>query len=534
MARQQAAGWGSGSIITPLRRGLFRSLWSANLVSNFGWLVQTVGAAWLMTSLDGSPDMVALVQTAVQAPIFVLALIAGAVADVWDRRAVLLLAQFWMLAVSVVLALATSWGLVTPWLLLGLTFALGMGTALQGPAFQGVVRELVPTEELPAAVTLNAVAFNFARAVGPAIGGAIVATAGAQGAFIFNALSYVALIVVLLMWRRPPPGDDLPRERIGRAIVTGLRYFSETPPIRVTTLRSAVFATGAAAPLALLPLVARDMLGGGPVDFGLLLGAFGAGAMGSAFLVHPLRQRIGAERVVLLLTTLYGLSLAAVAIFPYYVPIMLALALAGGAWLGSFSTFNISVQLSAALWVQARVFSLYQMVMFGAMAAASWFWGWLAEDVSLEGSLLAAGGLMLASLLLHWRYALPGGRMPDLRPAPRQAEPVPAILLADNDGPVLVTIDYRVGMANATAFARAMEEVGHLRRRNGASTWRLFQDATDAAHWTEVFTIASWLDYRRQARRATTADHGIEQAARDFHEGAEPPAIRHMIARHLH
>lgn len=534
MAKQQTSGWGGSSISAPLRRVLFRSLWLAIMVSNFGWLVQTVGAAWLMTSLDGSPDMVALVQTATQAPIFVLALVAGAVADVWDRRGVLLLAQVWMLAVSVVLAVATSWGMITPWLLLSLTFALGMGTALQGPAFQGVVRELVPNDELPAALTLNAVAFNFARAVGPALGGAIVATTGAQGAFIFNAISYVALIVVLVTWRRPPPGDDLPRETIGRAIVTGLRYVSETQPIRVTTLRSAVFALGAAAPLALLPLVARDMLGGGPVQFGLLLGAFGAGAMGGAFLVHPLRQRIGAERVVLLLTAIYGLSLAAIAVFPYYVPIMLALALAGGAWLGSFSTFNISVQLSAALWVQARVYSLYQMVIFGAMATASWFWGWFAEGISIEVSLLTAGGLMLASLALHWRFGLPGGRMPDLRPAPRQADPVPAILLSDDDGPVLVTITYRVSMENAESFALAMEEVGHLRKRNGASTWRLFQDAADVGHWTEVFTIASWLDYRRQARRATAADLAIERAARDFHEGPEPPVLHQMIARRLH
>jgi MFS family permease len=344
-----------GGILSPLRLGLFRALWLANLVSATGTTVQGVGAAWLMITLASTPDRVALVQTATHAPILLFALLAGTLADLWDRRRVLLLAQLWTVLAAAGLALLSSLGLVTPSVLLLFTFGIGTGTALTGPAWQASVREIVPREELAAAVTLNAIAFNIARALGPAIGGIVVAAAGAAAAFYLNTLATLVLASVLLGWRRLVLADDLPRERLGSAIVTGLRYVAETRALRAVLTRGAVFGFAASASLALLPLLARDRLGGGPLIYGLLLGSFGVGALAGAFLVHPLRQRHGAALVVTVLSGTFGGAMLVLGLMPSrLVPVAMALALAGAAWLGSFSTFNIAFQMSTAFWVQAR------------------------------------------------------------------------------------------------------------------------------------------------------------------------------------
>jgi predicted MFS family arabinose efflux permease len=520
-----------GGILSPLRLPMFRTVWAANLVGSTGWLVQGVGAAWLMTTLAGTPDMVALVQTATMAPILLFALFAGALADLWDRRWVLLLAQLWVATAAFGLALTSAYGVLTPLALLLFTFLIGTGAALNGPAWQAVVRELVPPEELAAAVTLNAIGFNLARAVGPAVGGAVVAGFGTEAAFLLNGVAALALVVVLLAWRRQLPKDDLPRERLVSAVATGLRYVGETPALRAILTRAAVFGIAAAAGLALLPLIARDRLGGGPVVYGLLLGAFGVGALTGAFLIHPLRQRRGAEFVVTALTATGGLAFVVIGLASdWLVPVVLALAMAGTAWLGSFSTFNITVQMRTAFWVQARVLALYQTVVFGGMAVGSWAWGELADRTSLEIAYLLAGTLLLGSLALHWLLPLSGGEAPDLQPAARQ-EPLPTIQAAAEEGPVMVQIEYEVGPASAPAFIRAMDEVGHLRRRNGAVRWRLFQDVADGTRWTEVYVLGDWLEHRRLRRRMTMADAALEARAVAFHRGKAAPVRRYMVAR---
>ena len=520
-----------GGILSPLRVPMFRAVWAANLVGSIGWLVQGVGAAWLMTTLAGTADMVALVQTATMAPILLFALFAGALADLWDRRWVLLLAQVWVAAAAFGLALTSFYGLLTPAALLLFTFLIGTGAALNGPAWQAVVRELVPADELAGAVTLNAIGFNLARAVGPAVGGAVVAGFGTEAAFLLNGITALALVLVLLAWRRQLPKDDLPRERLMSAVVTGLRYVGETAALRAILTRATVFGVAAAAGLALLPLVARDRLGGGPIVYGLLLGAFGVGALAGAFVVHPLRQRRGAEFVVTALTAAGGLAFVAMGLFSSLVlPVVLALALAGTAWLGSFSTFNITVQMRTAFWVQARVLSLYQTVVFGGMAIGAWGWGAFAERTSLESAYLLAGAVLLGSLALHWLLPVSGGEAPDLQPATRQ-EPLPTIQAAAEEGPVMVQIEYEVGAANAPAFIRAMDEVGHLRRRNGAVRWRLFQDVADGVRWTEVFVLGDWVEHRRLRRRMTMADAALEARAVAYHRGKDAPVRRYMVAR---
>ena len=518
-------------ILSPLRLPLFRTIWAANLVGSIGWLVQGVGAAWLMTSLAGTPDMVALVQTATLVPILLFALLAGALADLWDRRLVLLLAQIWISLASAGLAAITALGLASPAVLLLFTFLIGVGAALNGPAWQAVVREIVPRGELAAAVTLNAIGFNLARAFGPAVGGVVVALLGVEAAFAVNMAAALVLVAVLLAWHRAPSRRDLPPERLHHAIVTGLRYVAETAALRATLVRGAVFGFGASAALALLPLIARDRLGGGPAVYGLLLGAFGIGALAGAFLIHPLRQQRGAEFVVVCLSLAAGLALGVVGLVPSLaLAVVLALAVAGTAWLGSFSTFNISMQMSAAFWVQARVLALYQTIVFGSMALGSWAWGVVADATSLEAAHLLAGGLLLLSLVLHRRLPIPGGEAPDLQPAPGP-EPLPGLAAVIEDGPVMVQIDYDIGPADAPAFVAAMDEVGHLRRRNGAVRWRLFQDMADGRHWVEAYVLADWLEHDRLRRRMTMADLALETRAAAYHRGEGAPVRRYFIAR---
>lgn len=525
---QARAGEG---ILAPLRLPLFRAVWLANVVGATGWLVQGVGAGWLMTTLSGAPDMVALVQTATQLPILLFSLMAGVLADLWDRRLVLLAAQLWVCLTSAALAVLSVAGLVSPFVLLLFTFLIGTGAALNGPAWQSAVREIVPRPQLAAAVTLNAIGFNLARALGPALGGAVVAAYGTEAAFLANAMAALALVVVLLFWRRPLPADDLPRERLGSALTAGLRYVAETPAIRAILVRGGVFGLAASAALALLPLIARDRLGGGPLTYGLLLGAFGVGALVGAFLVHPLRQRRGAEFVVTLLSVAGGLAFLAIGLAPGVLPaVVAALAVAGTAWLGSFSTFNISVQMSTAFWVQARVLALYQTVVFGSMALGAYLWGEVAGATSLEAAHLLPGALLLAGTALHWRLPLPAGEAPDLRPAASQ-EPLPSIRQAIGEGPVMVQVEYRVAAADAPAFVAAMDEVGHLRRRNGALRWRLFQDIAGGERWIEVFVVADWIEHRRLRRRMTMADAAVEQRAVAYHRGEAPPVRRYLIAR---
>jgi MFS family permease len=327
----------SRGVLAPLRLNVFRALWLANPVSATGTIVQGVGAAWLMTTLAGTPVLVAMVQTATYAPILLLALLAGTLADLWDRRRVLLLAQFWMVLISAGLAWLSGLDLVTPATLLLFTFLIGIGTALTGPAWQTIVREIVPQAELPAAVTLNAIAMNFARAAGPAIGGAVVAAVGVGAAFYLNAACTLVLAGALLWWPHHVPSDDLPRERVGSAIATGLRYVTETSALRAILARGMVFGLAASAALALLPLVACDRLAGGPPVYGLLLGAFGLGALAGAFAVHRLRRRYGAERVLTVLAGVLGGALLVLGMVPSLLPpVTVALALAGAAWLGSF------------------------------------------------------------------------------------------------------------------------------------------------------------------------------------------------------
>jgi MFS family permease len=372
----------------------------ASTLANVGGLIQSVGASWMMISIAPSAAMVALVQASVSLPVVLLSLVAGAAADNFDRRKVMLGSQVFMLIVSIALAVCAWIGLMTPWLLLTFTFLVGCGSAVNAPAWQASVGDMVPRAELPAAVALNSMGFNIARSLGPAIGGLIVAAAGAAAAFAVNAASYLALIGVLARWRPPPNSQPLPRETLGTAISAGVRYVAMSPAIRAVLVRSAVFGMGASAVMALLPLVANTLLEGGPLTFGILLGAFGMGAVAGAIANAQLREMLSTEAIVRWASAGFAGAATTAGLSTHLLATIAALMVAGAGWMLTLSTFNIAVQMSAPRLVVARALSIYQVTTFGGLAAGSWLWGEFAASESVRTALLAASVVMLACAAL--------------------------------------------------------------------------------------------------------------------------------------
>lgn len=517
--------------LAPLRLPIFRAVWIASTVSNLGGLIQSVGASWMMTAIAGSADMVALVQTSVALPLVLLSLLGGAMADNLDRRKVMLAAQIFMLIVSIGLAACAWSGFITPWLLLSFTFLIGCGGAFNAPAWQASVGDMVPRAELAGAVALNSMGFNIARTVGPAIGGAIVAIAGAAAAFAVNAASYVALIVVLARWRSPPNPNVLPREALGTAIGAGIRYVSLSPTIRRVLVRGIVFGFGASALMALLPLVARDLIAGGPLTYGLLLGAFGVGAVAGALGSARLRETFATERIVRGACIGFAAAAAIVGLSAHLFVSMAALLVAGAAWVLTLSIFNVTVQLSAPRWVVARALSIYQMVTFGGMAAGSWLWGELAVHRGVSVSLLAAAVVIPACAVLgRWLPLAPAEDL-NLDPLAAWKEPVTVVRVEPRTGPVVIAIEYVIREEDIVEFLRAMAERRRVRRRDGAMHWTLMRDLADPQLWIERYRTATWLDYIRHNSRLTQDDAFISERLRALHQGPGRPVVRRMIER---
>ncbi len=524
------SAWYRGAL-APLGEPVFRKLWLASLGSNFGTLIQTVGAAWLMTTLAHSADMVAFVQAATALPIMLLSVPAGAVADIWDRRHVMLLAQAVMAVAALLLTVLAYRGVLTPWSLLGFTFLLGCGSALYGPAWQSSVGEQVPSALLPAAIALNALGFNIARTVGPALGGAIVAGAGAQVAFLINTLSYVGLIAVLAAWRRPRPAATLPPESIGAAIGAGLRYARLSPGLRTVLLRSAVFGLFASSLWATVPLIARDQLGGGPLTYGLLLGAFGAGAVLAALASTALRRHHGHDRVATLSSAVFGLATIAMAFSTWLWLSVPAMVLAGGAWVLSFSTFNVVTQMSSPRWVVGRTLAFYQTGVFGGIAVGSWLFGMCAEYIGLRVGLVTGGLALLAAVLLGRRWPVHATGLADVGQLENAVADHAHLAVDPDAGPIVVSVEYRVDVARLVEFVDAAHELGRTRRRDGARRWSLMQDLSDPSRFVERYQAVTWLDHLRQWQRATVADEGVRARVLAFHQGPEPPRVRYLLAR---
>src|SRR6201746_2379646 len=460
------------SVAAPLRHSVFRRIWLASLLSNLGLLIQGVGAAWAMAERASWADKVALVQTALRRRIMLISMPAGAIADMYDRRIVALVSLSISLAGATSLAVMAWLNFVTPNILLAFCFIVGCGMALFGPAWQSSVSEQVPAETLPSAVALNGISYNIARSFGPAIGGIVVATAGAAAAFAWNAVLYIWLLVVLFLWRRRSEPSRLPRERLNRAIVSGVRYIANSPSIRIVLARTLVTGLIGGSISALMPLVARDLLHGGAQTYGIMLGAFGVGAVIGALNISEVRKRLSGEAAIRACALSMGGAIAAVALSRGAVLTAAALVIAGAVWMLAVALFNIGVQLSAPRWVAGRSLAAFQASIAGGIAMGSWGWGRLTDAAGVETALLVSAGLMLVSPLLGLWLRMPriGARNED---AEELADPEVQLSLTGRSGPLVVEIEYRVDQENARAFHGVMQKVQLSRQRNGAYGWSI-------------------------------------------------------------
>ena len=514
---------------SPLRRPVFRALWIAGLASNLGTWVQNVGAAWLMTSLAPEPFVVALVQAASNLPFFLLAIPAGALADVVDRRRLALVALAWLSASSALLAGLSFAGAIGPAALLALTFAIGVGSALLAPAFAAIVPELVPREEIEPAVSLGGISMNAARAVGPALGGFVVAAAGTGATFALNAASFLAVMAVLARWRREPPERTLPPEELIGAMRAGMRYVRHSPPLRTVLVRTGAFALPASAIWALLPLYARDQLALGPSGYGMLLGFFGVGAVGGGLMLHRTRRWLGIEGLATGAALAFAASHLVLAAVHALAPVAFALFVAGGAWTSLLSTLSAAAQMAIPSWVRARALATHMLVIFGGLAVGSAAWGALAGFVGVPRTFALAALAVALGRLATWRRRLSEGAGSDLAPAPRWPDPLLVRSVEPGRGPALVTVEYEIDPAEAEAFAHAMGRLGAIRLRDGAIRWGLWGDVEQPGRVLESFVVESWLEHLRQHERITAADREVQAIAHTFHRGAEPPRVRHYI-----
>jgi MFS family permease len=435
-----------------------------------------------------------------------------------------------MLAIAALLAglAATNW--MTPWGLLGLTFLLGLGGAFSAPAWQAIVPQLVPKQELAMAVALNSAGFNLARAIGPALGGLLVAATGPAVVFLINAASFLGVIIVIYCWQPAPQERAGPAERMRSAVAAGLRFARYAPPLRAVLARTAAFTVAASALWALLPVVATRQLRLGASGYGILLGSIGLGAVAGAILLPHLQARLSVDRLVVALTLVFAGGMIALASLDNLLVLTAALVAVGIAWLTVNSSLNIAARTAAPAWVQARALGVYLLVFQGGLAGGSAGWGIVAGHFDERSALLAAAGVLLLSVAAVLRWPLPTGEEMDLSPSQHWPEPELALELEAEDGLVLVTIEYRVAAPQQAAFRRAMTEVQTIRLRDGATRWGLFRDAADPERFLETFFVASWAEHLRQHARVTVADREVEERALALQQPGTLPVVSHFIA----
>ena len=520
----------STSTWAPLRSPVYRSLWIAQLVSNLGTWMQTVGAQWMLVGDPRAAVLVPLVQTATTLPVMLLALPSGVLADLIDRRRLLIATQGAMAAGVGLLATLTGFGLTTPAVLLTLLFVIGCGQALTMPAWQAIQPDLVPAEQIPAAAALGSMSINGARAIGPAIAGLLVSLSGPTLVFALNAVSFVGIVFVLVAWRRPAVENGYPPERALAALSAGGRFIRSSPIVRRILLRTALFVTPASAIWGLLPVIAKDQLGLSSSGYGLLLGALGAGAVAGAFLLSRLRARFGQNTLLTVGAAGFAVATVVVALMHVFAVVFAALVVGGASWLLSLSTLNASMQLSLPAWVRARGLSVYQLVFMGGQALGSVVWGVLAGATTSSVSLLVSAALLVLCGLSSLWWPL-HAKTSDLDLTPSSHWPEPTLIFEPEplDGPVLVMTAYRVEAANEDAFLAAMTVQGRSRQRTGASQWRVFRSVEHESTFVETFIVRSWGEHMHQHyTRLTGQDRLIEEAVERYTDGV--PVSEHYLA----
>jgi MFS family permease len=515
---------------SPLQNALFRSLWIATIVSNVGTWMQDVGAGWLMTSLSSSPSLVALVEAADSIPVMLLALPAGALADIVDRRRLLIAIQVYLLIVAGALGILTLLDLTTVWVLLGFTFALGVGAAMMMPAWAAIVPDLVRPDELSSAVALNSVAINASRAIGPAIAGLLVAAVGPWLVFVLNALSYFGILAVLVRWKREHRKSALPAERFFSAIRVGMRFVMHTRALQAVLVRGIAFFVFASATWSLFPLIVRRELGRGPEVYGLLLTCIGVGAVAGALLLPRVRARFSRDALVAGASALYAVAALALAYLQNIGLLAVAMLATGVAWISILSALQVAAQMTLPAWVRARGLAAFVVVFMGGMALGSILWGQVATRVGIPAALTVAAVGMVLAIALTFGFKLGHHGVLNFTPTMAWPAPVLAETPEPDSGPVLVTIAYRIHEDKRAEFVTAMQEVGEMRRRNGAYFWQLFHDTGDPTRFIECFMDESWLEHLRQHERVSVADREIQRRAKQYLVEGESTKSSHWLA----
>jgi len=528
-----ASGATSGkpvSFAAPFRHTAFTVIWTATLISNVGGWMYSAASGWLMTSLNPDPLIVALVQAANTLPICLFAIPAGALADIFDKRRFLIVVETLTTAVSAIYAAMVGFGLATPGNLLLFTFLVGAAGALTVPAWQAVVPLLVPRDDLPAGIAANSVGVNISRAIGPALGGVTISAFGIVAPFWINAISNLGIVGSLLWWReRKSQRTRLPAERFGQAVWAGLRYARHNRHLRATLFRAVTFFLFASAYWALLPLVARQQIAGGPEVYGVLLGVIGAGAVGGAFFSPRLKVKLGPDRVMAIGALGQGLAMALYGIAQEPLLATLASAIAGASWIAALAMLSVSAQVALPDWVRGRGLALYTTVFFGCLTLGSAVWGEVADFVGLPAAhFLAASGIVVAVPLAR-RWKLQTGAGFDFTPSMHWPAPITAHNITQDRGPVLVTVEYRIEPRNRAAFLKALTRLEHQRRRDGAYAWGVFEDAAEDGRILETFLVESWMEHLRQHERVTNADRVVQEAVHRFHLHGTPK-VTHFIA----
>jgi MFS family permease len=513
----------------PFRHRAFTVIWVATVVSNVGGWMYSVASGWLMTSLDPNAFIVAMVQVANSLPMFLFAIPAGALADIVNQRRFLIVGESTITLVSAAFAALVWLHLITPVSLLLFSFVVTVGSAMTAPAWQAVVARLVPKPDLPSAVAANSVGINVSRAIGPALGGVIIGTFGIAAPFWLDAFSNIGVIAALIWWRAPPrSAAALPPEAFGSAVRTGLRYARYNSHLRATLIRTVAFFVFGSAYWALLPLVARTQIAGGPALYGVLLGGIGASAVGGAFLLRRLREKLGADSLVATASLGTALATALFALARHPATAIVASFIAGASWIAAVASLNVSAQVALPEWVRGRGLAMYVTVMFGALTIGSAIWGQVAAVAGLPAALFVAAAGAVIGIPLTWRWKLQTGANVDFSPSMQWPDPVTTHAIEPDRGPVLVTVEYRIDPKNRGAFLQALGQNSRERRRDGAYDWGIFEDPADDGRFIETFLTDSWLEHLRLHRRVTGADRISEQAVRRFQIG-EGPKITHLI-----
>jgi MFS family permease len=519
------------SSLSPFRYPTFTVLWVATVVSNIGTWMQNAAAGWLMTGLDPDPFTVSLVQVANALPMFLFALAGGALADIVDRRRLLIVIQATVATLVAGFGALVWLGQVTPLILLSFSFLAGTAAALISPAWLSIVPQLVPRAHLQPAIALNGVGLNVSRAVGPALAGLIIVAWGLAAPFWLNAVSTLGVIAALIWWQPPAEigATHLPAERFGRAIRAGLRHARHNPHLRATLIRVAGFFIFASAYWALLPLLARDQIGGDPKLYGLLLGAIGAGAVAGAFTLPFVQRRFGADMPAWAGTVGTAIAMVLYGLARQPAVALAASVVAGVSWIAVLSAFNVSAQVALPGWVRGRGLSIFTTVMFGGLTLGSAIWGKVAALTSLPVAHFIAAAGALCAIPLLWRWKLQTGARVDFTPSMHWPQPTLSQDIEADRGPVLVTVEYRVDSAERAVFVDAVVQLSQERRRNGAFEWGLYEDAALAGRFIETFLLDSWIDHLRQHERVTQADRVRQEAVGRFQaEGF--PKVTHLIA----